>query len=375
MDFICHTIHSTFIAFSLKYHLFIHQFFIAVDSINIGGIDMRSFYLYTLCFILLVSTTFADLVLKVPIYRYNKETKLWELKTFENIIKYPVLLADSEEKAERSSEETDPTHTNDTKSAQWFYFVEYVISEYVIKQNVRKVEKRYLWADLDQKVGEVAIWNDDKRLYIEFKTNAWSLEETNIMVMSEKPVGNLSPGLFPYSTKYLPRVKKAVCSIPLNWQKGEKVYILAHALIARSSGYGGILKKDAWCGKSDPYMELYLSATKVTWFLKKPGNFFAKVLEGSITSSHQVVMSFSSFENPENGDNQTIPAFYAFTDQKPEKWTPASSINGMEFRFSEGTNTFNMWQKVQLGTQSASVYKNKGVITFTICNTKVYTGD
>jgi len=96
---------------------------------------MRSFYLYTLCFILLVSTTFADLVLKVPIYKYNRETKLWELKTFENIIKYPVLLADSEEKAERSSEETDSTSTNGTKSAQWYYFVEYVISEYVISMS------------------------------------------------------------------------------------------------------------------------------------------------------------------------------------------------------------------------------------------------
>ncbi|RKX49865.1 MAG: hypothetical protein DRP25_05770, partial [Thermotoga sp.] len=60
---------------------------------------------------------------------------------------------------------------------------------------------------------------------------------------------------------------------------------------------------------------------------------------------------------------------------KPREWIPASNVNGMEFKFSRGTSTFNIWQKVQLDTQSASVYKNKGVITFTICNTKVYTGD
>jgi len=342
-----------------------------MDSINIGGIDMRSFYLYTLSFILLVSVTLADSILKIPVYRYNKETKLWELKTLKNVIKYPVVLADSEEKVERTPEKTDSV---DTKNIQWYYFVEYAVSEYVVKEDV-KVERHYLWADRDQKVGEVAIWNDDKRLYIEFKTSTWSLEETNIMIMSEKPVGNLPPGLFPYSTKYHPHVKKTVCSIPLNWQKGEKLYILAHALIARTTRYGGVLKKDAWCGKSDPYMVLYLSATKVTWFLKKPGNFFTKVLEGSITSSHQIVMSFSSFGDPKNEDKQTISTFYAFSAQKPKKWIPASDVNEMEFRFSSGANIFNMWQKIQLSTQSASVYKNKGVITFTICNTKVYTGD
>ena len=362
--YICHIIHSIFTSFSLEYHLYIHWFFTNMDSIDIGGIDMKTFYLYMMCFILLASITFAGSILKVPIYRYNKDTGLWELKRYENVVEYPVILADSEETAERSSEKAS------TKGAQWYYSIEYIVKD------SKKVDRHTLWADQKVKIGEMSVWNDKNYIYVAFKVNDWLLKETNLMVLTDKPTGNFSPGSFPYTTKYDTYVKKTICSIPLNWQKGEKVYILAHALIVKVNSDGSVLKsKDAWCGESDPYMELNLSATKVTWFLKKSGEFFAKVLEGAVTSSHQIVMSFSSFANPKNGDDQVIPTFYAFSDRKPDQWIPASNLNGMEFKFSDETTSFNMWQKVQLDSQSASVYRNKGVITFTICNVKVYTGD
>ena len=325
---------------------------------------MRHFYLYTICFILLVYSILAGFVLKIPIYKYNKETKLWDLKNFEDIVKYSMSHDDSKEKMEMNFKGSNKVGS---KNVQWFFFVEYTISESI------NAKKYNLWVDRDQNVGNVTIWNDDKILYILFKTNTWFLEETNIMIMREKPVGDILISSFPYTTKYRPILKKVTCSIPLNWKKREKVYILAHALIVKNSKHGNNLKKDAWCGEADSYMELYLSATKITWIVKRPGIFFSKVLEGSITSSHQTVMSLSSFNDPKNDSDKIIPTFYAFTNNIPSEWVSSSAINGMKFRFSNGINIFNIWQKIQLDAQSTSIFKNKGVITFTICNMKVYT--
>src|SRR5690606_8759456 len=50
------------------------------------------------------------------------------------------------------------------------------------------------------------------------------------------------------------------------------------------------------------YMEIKLD-TKVTWFLRMPGDYYGRVIEGTVHASHPVHITFSDFGELQNASN------------------------------------------------------------------------
>lgn len=126
-----------------------------------------------------------------------------------------------------------------------------------------------------------------------------------------------------------------------------------------------------------------VSASSVNWFIRKPGDFYAKVLDARVRVSGGgntdviVAVTFSDFDNLISDSGQVIPVRYSFADEPDlDGWmTPAdlNGIVGMELTASaENDASFSMWQRIVLDTQSPGTYQNVGVITFTLVNSQPY---
>lgn len=123
----------------------------------------------------------------------------------------------------------------------------------------------------------------------------------------------------------------------------------------------------------EKYLEITLSASSTDWYLRKPGDFYAGPLTGTVESSHLVVVSFSGFGDLVSEDHDaTIPVFYALNTDLPDTWIPASDLNlpenNLVLDLVNEQVEWNLWQRVQLEMQRAGEYYNEGVITFTINN-------
>ncbi len=137
-----------------------------------------------------------------------------------------------------------------------------------------------------------------------------------------------------------------------------------------SSRYGREVRVEVPC-----YLFVEIGATNVTWYLRKPGDYYIKALEGRVESSHNVVVTFSEFDNLQCAENnQSLPVFYALDTEHPEQddWMDPQQLNAkdpaLKLILSDGEARWNMWQMVVLDTQYACEYSDKGVITFTINN-------
>ena len=131
-----------------------------------------------------------------------------------------------------------------------------------------------------------------------------------------------------------------------------------------------------------PTFCLEVSSGRVDWYIRKPGNYFAKVLDATVsvtrttTIGEHVAVTFSGFGNLilHNSD-QEIPVWYSLTNvqEDPGEWISPDDLNGRtELLYpSDGNDaSFSMWQRVDLGTQSPGMYENVGVITFTLVNSQ-----
>ncbi|NMB47028.1 MAG: hypothetical protein GX998_11550 [Firmicutes bacterium] len=128
-----------------------------------------------------------------------------------------------------------------------------------------------------------------------------------------------------------------------------------------------------------------LSATGTEWYVRKPGDYYTKMLEGEVSASGDatIAVTFSNFDNLRSiGNSQTIPVFYAIKDEEPgtSDWIRPQDLNkdvSLELRVSaHNTSSWGMWQRVILGTQSPGMYANVGVITFTLVNSQpAYVGN
>ena len=94
-------------------------------------------------------------------------------------------------------------------------------------------------------VGDIRVWNDDEKLYVEYLPdieNGWLISETNLHVgenSGDFPVAggqkNLVPGNFKYKRNYDPPIISDVYEIDMgDWEKGNVLYIAAHAVVAHS---------------------------------------------------------------------------------------------------------------------------------------------
>ena len=134
-----------------------------------------------------------------------------------------------------------------------------------------------------------------------------------------------------------------------------------------------------------PSFCISLSATGTEWYIRKPGDYYTKMLEGTVgaNGNASIAITFSNFENLEPiGSSQVIPVFYALRDEEPGEhdWMTPQCLNenaSLELRVSaDSTSSWGMWQRVILDTQSPGMYSNVGVITFTLVNSQpAYVGN
>lgn len=127
------------------------------------------------------------------------------------------------------------------------------------------------------------------------------------------------------------------------------------------------------------------SGTKWTWFVRKPGEYYADSIKANIQSNGNVAITFEGFGNPRylddnelEGVKQEIETFYGvgsdpfagdFTG-----WIAAEDLNGEEIlipdseALHEGLG-FKLWSKITVcECNSAGVYRSTGIITMTLQN-------
>ncbi len=121
-------------------------------------------------------------------------------------------------------------------------------------------------------------------------------------------------------------------------------------------------------------MSIYLSGTNISWFVRKPGDFFIKAVEGSVTASHPITITFSDFNDLCNSnDTKALPIYYALNTEGPDHWIPSIELNNafLVLNTSNTTVDWNMWQRLIVDEQSVGYYANRGVITFTLLNMEI----
>lgn len=132
-----------------------------------------------------------------------------------------------------------------------------------------------------------------------------------------------------------------------------------------------------------------IGGTKWTWFVRKPGRYFADCIEFSVKSNSDVRFTFSGFSDLTYAStgtsvNPTIPVWYNFggivTDvmppNNPNPWIPAAQLNEEvgeledSQRLHDGwvTKLWNMIEVVECN--SASTYRATGKVTITLMNQK-----
>lgn len=123
-------------------------------------------------------------------------------------------------------------------------------------------------------------------------------------------------------------------------------------------------------------VELTLSTSEVKWYLRKPGDYHARILQGTIAGHHPVAVSFADFHDITGSSYaETIAVYYALAEKPgPSDWLTPAELNStvIVLELDENTNnlTWNMWQRVVLHTQRVGTYVNKGVIRLTLVNTE-----
>ncbi|NLK07328.1 MAG: hypothetical protein GX316_01345 [Firmicutes bacterium] len=127
------------------------------------------------------------------------------------------------------------------------------------------------------------------------------------------------------------------------------------------------------------------SSRGLEWYIKKPGQYYAKMLDAEVrsTGNATVAVTFSEFGNLMSLDNdQALNVFYAIKDTEPvnSDWITPQYLNedtSLELNISaESMAGFTMWQKVDLGLQRPGMYTDRGVMTFTLVNSRpTYVGN
>lgn len=120
------------------------------------------------------------------------------------------------------------------------------------------------------------------------------------------------------------------------------------------------------------YMEITMN-TKMSWFLRMPGDYYALAVDGTVHASYPVAITFSEFGDVTSATNgQSLPVFYALNEERPQGWLTPAQLNATSLLVptDDSAVKWNMWQRVVLDGQSAGTYTDKGVITFTLQNVR-----
>ena len=137
------------------------------------------------------------------------------------------------------------------------------------------------------------------------------------------------------------------------------------------------------------WAEWSISATKWTWFIRKPGDYYADAIQFSLRSNGDVQISASGFNDLEyatsGGVNRYIETYYYATtdpDTLPstDVWIRATDVNG-SFLVEDSADlheglTVHLWNRLKVvNCNSASTYRDTGIITLTLMNQKPWIND
>jgi len=158
-----------------------------------------------------------------------------------------------------------------------------------------------------------------------------------------------------------------------------------------SNGTSGSCNKKVWTVQFTTevqvaqWVEWSISATKWTWFVRKPGDYYADAIQFSLKSNGDVQLSASGFDDLEyatgGGVNRYIETYYYLTTDASNTppstgvWVRAEDVNGSltvedSAALHEGM-TAHLWNRIKVvACNSASTYRDTGTITLTLANQK-----
>lgn len=127
-----------------------------------------------------------------------------------------------------------------------------------------------------------------------------------------------------------------------------------------------------------PWARFHLSATQAQWNIRKPGQYKAELIVGSITSNVDILINFSGFEDltSTNSPTQSVETYYGVSigNQSVQQadWVRASDFNARTLLIEQNPTTPTYWSlcnKVYVKRgNSAFEYSDDAVITFAMQN-------
>ena len=127
------------------------------------------------------------------------------------------------------------------------------------------------------------------------------------------------------------------------------------------------------------WLRFHVSATQWQWLIRRPGVYAAECIIGSITSSVDILINFSGFEDLCSSDptTQNVETYYGVSigNQNVEEveWVGAADFNRHPLLIKQNPvapTYWNLWNKVSVKQgNSALEYSDDAVITFLMQNT------
>ena len=347
---------------------------------------MRSF-IVCLLFFVIVAVLFASYI---TVFKFDIDNGRWD-KTYYSIGQTSPSMKETYSSHPAESGVFERTTFSIQSEPRWYYYFTYAIGS----SNEYTPTVASFIADQNKTIGSVAVWNDINNLYVEYRlSGGWFLMETHLNCSEVKPSGMPVIGLFPYCEENHNTDTDNIFlyTIPLiedgqkkpgkpapggldehNWSNGTVLYILAHAEVRKIHEDGTVQEETAWGGEPPNYICVDLSATLSSWFVRKPGQYYANPVTATIRASHDFTITFSGFNNlqHEQGTGESVSVLYAFGDNAPanSQWITSQQLNSLQLDMpmTEGTQ-WRIWQKIEIGDQSICRYSNIGTITFTLQN-------
>ncbi len=183
--------------------------------------------------------------------------------------------------------------------------------------------------------------------------DVWEITESGSFVQLDEDTGNA----------------RAYASMPADGSCNKKVWILQFITEVQVAQWA----------------EWSISATKWTWFVRKPGDYYADAIQFSLKSNGDVQLSAFGFDDLEyatgGGVNRYIETYYYLTTDASNTppstsvWVRAKDVNGsitvLDSADLHKGMTAHLWNRIKVvDCNSASTYRDTGTITLTLANQK-----
>lgn len=249
-------------------------------------------------------------------------------------------------------------------SAKWYGYSVYPVDG---------VERNYeIIAGQNEKIGRTTVKSQNGTLKVSFSFfSGWFATASHMNILTEEPTNlsnvDLAPGQFPYAQDYSPAVDQGGYEVILPALKSAgDIYVLLHLAVVN-----GTRKETAWSwDEEENEMCIEVSGGKVSWYVKKPGDYVAKFLDATVVkASHPITVSFSGFDHLslEGGVTEKLSVYYAFADGlgNVQTWMSAPELNHISYSLQNG-QVLSLLHRIQLNAQQTGTYRNTATITFTL---------